>query len=131
MYKKIWIRKTHLPLEPRYRISGKNPFEPLATGNDDFEKAINDDKYIHHLSTTNQLEKHTNTKNNKRKPINVTNKLKGNNKQVLDRKQHKATVPQNGCKTVIIGTSMIKGIHIKGFNTYIKNGYANYFLEQK
>ena len=120
------VKKNHPPSELRYRISSTNPFEPLVISDDGFETVINDDKYICHLAKIiDQLKKDTNTKNNQRRSQIVNNRLKGNNKQILDRKQHKSTVPQNGnysdaikyeCKTVVIRTSMMKAICMKEFN---------------
>ena len=68
-------------------------------------------------------------KNTQRPPV-VTNNYPENNNPAY--RNHKPTVPGNakysdtvrfGRETVILGTSMIKGIRIKEFNSYLKNGY--------
>ena len=77
-----------------------------------------------------QILKQTTTIKNTRRPPVVTNNFPEHNNPAW--RNHKPTVPGNakysnavrfGRKTVILGTSMIKGIRMKEFNGYVKNGY--------
>ena len=91
---------------------------------------INENKSLKSRKPENIKTTTTTIKNTKRPPA-VTYNFPENNNPTW--RNHKPTVPGNakysdavryGRKTVILRTSMIKGIRMKEFNNYVKNRYS-------
>ena len=120
------------PQNPKQdNIASNNRFDAVCLNNANYEDFTNEDENSNVSNPGNQqiLKQQTTTiKNTKRSP-GVTNNFPENSNPAWG--NHKPTVPGNAKysdtarferKMVILGTSMIKGIRMKEFNSYVKNG---------
>ena len=120
------------PQNPKQdNIASNNRFDAVCLNNANYEDFTNEDENSNVSNPGNQqiLKQQTTTiKNTKRSP-GVTNNFPENSNPAWG--NHKPTVPGNAKysdtarfkrKMVILGTSMIKGIRMKEFHSYVKNG---------
>ena len=127
-------RKTTPPQNPKQdNIASNNRFDALRLNDVNYEDFTNEDENINVSNPGNQQtlkQQATTIKNTERPPV-VTNSFPENNNPAW--RSHKPTVPGNakysdavrfGRKMVILGASMIKGMRMKEFNSYVKNGYS-------
>ena len=127
-------KKNNATTNPKQdNIASNNRFGALCLNNVNYGDFTNENENINVSNPGNQqiLKQQTTTiKNTKRLPV-VTNSFPENSNPAW--RNHKPAVPGNakyndtvryGRKTVILGTGMIKGIGMKEFNSYVKNGHS-------